>query len=254
MNFFYILSGKKIKQAMIILVAAFFTAGIFYIEKGNISPVFSTENGPRVIYQGEQNEKTVSLTFNITWGDTKALPIIDILQKEGIKKATFFLSAAWAERHPDIVERIVKDGHEIGIKGYDYKNYTTLEDAQIKKDIYKAQDVFKKLGVKTTTFLRTPDENIDSRVVKIADSLGFTVVHWSIDSNDWNNPGVDQITNNVVSKVKGGDIILFHASDSAKQTAQALPTILHEVKKKGYSFVSVSDMLNNANVKSESIE
>ncbi|WP_449538521.1 polysaccharide deacetylase family sporulation protein PdaB [Ferdinandcohnia sp. Marseille-Q9671] len=254
MNFFYILSSKKIKQTLIILFASIFTAGIFYIEKGNIAPAFSTENGPRVIYTGEKSEKAIALTFNISWGDTKALPIIDTLKKEGITNTTFFLSASWAERHPDIVSRIVKDGHQIGIKGYDYKNYTELEDAQIKKDIYKAQDTFKKLGVKTVAFLRTPDGNFDSRVVKIADSLGYTLVHWSIDSNDWNNPGVAKITSNVLDKVKSGDIILLHASDSAKQTAEALPSILKGIKEKGLSFVTVNDMLNNADVKSEVVE
>ncbi|MFS0865668.1 polysaccharide deacetylase family sporulation protein PdaB [Fredinandcohnia sp. 179-A 10B2 NHS] len=254
MNFFYILSGKKVKQALIILVASFFTAGIFYIEKGNIAPVFSTEKGPRVIYKGEKNEKDVALTFNISWGDTKALPIIDVLKNEGIKKATFFLSASWAERHPDIVQRIIKDGHEIGVKGYDYKNYIELEDNQIKKDIYKAQDVFKKMGVKTVSYIRTPDGNFDSRVVKLADSLGYTLIHWSIDSNDWNNPGVEKIQSNVLNSIKGGDIVLFHASDSAKQTADALPLIINEIKKKGYSFVAVSDILNNAEVSSEMID
>ncbi|WP_453992342.1 polysaccharide deacetylase family sporulation protein PdaB [Bacillus nitroreducens] len=254
MNFFYILSSKRIKQTLIILFASLFTASIFYIEKGNIAPVFSTENGPRVIYKGEKNKKNVALTFNISWGDTKALPIIDTLKNEGVTNATFFLSGSWAERHPQIVERIVKDGHQIGIKGYDYKNYTELEDAQIKKDIYKAQDVFKKMGVKTVTFFRTPDGNFDSRVVKILDSVGLTLVHWSIDSNDWNNPGVTRISSNVLDNVKGGDIILFHASDSAKQTAEALPGILKGIKNKGLSFVTVSDMLDNADVKSEVVE
>ncbi len=254
MNFFYILSSKRIKQTLIILFASLFTASIFYIEKGNIAPVFSTENGPRVIYKGEKGEKTVALTFNISWGDTKALPIIDTLKKEGVKNATFFLSASWAERHPQIVERIVKDGHQIGIKGYDYKNYTELEDAQIKKDIYKAQDAFKKMGVKTVSFVRTPDANFDSRVVKVLDSLGYTLIHWSIDSNDWKNPGVDKITGNVLDHTKGGDIILFHASDSAKQTAEALPGVLKGIKGKGLTLVTVSDMLNNADVKSEVVE
>lgn len=254
MNFFYILSSKRIKQTLIILFASLFTASILYMEKGNIAPAFSTDNGPRVIYTGEKSERAIALTFNIGWGDTKALPIIDALKKEGVTDATFFLSASWAERHPDIVERIVKDGHEIGIMGYDYKNYKELEDAQIKKEIYKAQDVFKKLGVKPASFIRTPDGNFDSRVVKVADSLGYTLVHWSIDSNDWNNPGVAKITSNVLDKVKGGDIILLHASDSAKQTAQALPTIIKGIKEKGLSFVTVSDMLNNADVKSEVVE
>ncbi|MCH1626037.1 polysaccharide deacetylase family sporulation protein PdaB [Ferdinandcohnia quinoae] len=253
MNFFYILSAKRVKQAIIILAASFFTAGIFYIEQGNIAPVFSTDNGPRVIYKGPKSGKTIALTFDITWGDTKALPIIDLLKKEGVQ-TTFFLSASWAERHPDIVKRIIDDGHEIGTMGYNYENYMDLEDAQIKKDIYRAQDVFKKLQVKTVNLIRTPDGNFDKRVVRVIDSIGYTVVHWGVDSNDWRNPGVQKITSNVLENIDGGDIVLFHASDSAKQTEVALPNIIKELKGKGYSFVTVSDLIANTKVQSKKVE
>lgn len=252
MNFFYILSGRRIKQGLIILVASFFAAAIFYFENDLTTSVFKTEDGPRAIYQGERAGKKVALTFDITWGDTKALPIIDLLKKNG-KKATFFLSASWAESHPDIVKRIVDDGHEIGLKGYSYVNYTELEDAKIKKDIYQAQSAFKKMGVKTANLLRAPDGNIDNRVIKVADAIGLTLVHWSVDSNDWQNPGVEVISNNVVKEVKGGDIVLFHASDSAKQTASALPTILQDMKRKGLSFVTVSELISNSDVKTNTI-
>jgi peptidoglycan/xylan/chitin deacetylase (PgdA/CDA1 family) len=62
----------------------------------------------------------------------------------------------WAERHPDTVERMIKDGHQIGSMGYAYKNYTNLEDNEIKKDILRAQTAFKKLGVKNVHLLRPP--------------------------------------------------------------------------------------------------
>lgn len=253
MNFFFILSAKRVKQAAIILVASLFTAGIFYIEQGNIAPVFSTDNGPRVIYKGPTSGRAIALTFDITWGDAKALPIIELLKKESTR-ATFFLSASWAESHPDIVKRIAADGHEIGIMGYNYGNYMDLEDAQIKKDIYRAQDVFKKLEIKTVNLVRPPDGNYDKRVVKVLDSIGYTIVHWGIDSNDWKNPGVEKITNNVLNGIESGDIVLLHASDSAKQTGAALPKILLELKKSRYSFVTVGDLISNTKVKSKEIE
>ncbi|MBE4906564.1 polysaccharide deacetylase family sporulation protein PdaB [Bacillus luteolus] len=254
MNFFFILNGKKVKQTMIILVASFFTAGILYIENGLHLPVFSTSDGPKAIYQGEQKDKSVSLTFDISWGDTKAIPILDLLKEQGIKNATFFLSAAWAERHPDVVKRIIEDGHEIGSMGYQYKNYTELEEAKIKKDILQAGEVFKTLGVKKVDLLRPPTGNFDKKVLKVANSLGYTVIHWSVDSKDWTNPGIETIISNATSNLSGGDIILLHASDSAKQTEKALPEIIKIMKQKGYKNAKISDLMANAEAKSNEIK
>ncbi len=105
-------------------------------------PRFSTEDGPKAVYKGEKN---VAITFNIGWGDEKAAPIIETLKREKIKSATFFLSGSWAERHPDIVAEIVKEGYEIGMLGYDYKDYTEMEDQEIIRDISKAQKHLKNL-------------------------------------------------------------------------------------------------------------
>lgn len=253
MNFFFILNGKKVKQALIIIIAALFTAGILYVENFIQQPVFSTKDGPRAIYKVEQNKK-VALTFDISWGDEKAIPILDLLKAQGIKNATFFLSASWAERHPDIVKRIIEDGHEIGSMGYLYKNYVGLEEAKIKKDILQAQEIFKSLGVKELSLLRPPTGNFNKNVIKVADSLGYSVVHWSIDSKDWTNPGVDQIIKNVTSDFDGGDIILLHASDTVKQTEKALPAIIKAIKQKGYTNLTVSELIANANANSKEIK
>lgn len=249
MNFFFILDGKTIKHLVLIMVAAFFTAFFMYMENIFHLAVFTAKDGPKAIYKGE---KDVAMSFNIGWGDEKAEPIIDTLKKENVKAATFFLSGSWAERHPDIVDRIVKEGYEVGILGYSYQNYSELEDAKIRKDLLLAQEAFKKLNVKGIELVRAPTGHFDQRSLKIATQYGYTFVHWSIDSKDWTNPGVDEILKNV-ARAKNGDIILLHASDSAKQTAKALPEIINELRGKGLKFVSISEMIANGTTESTEI-
>lgn len=249
MNFFVVLNSKSLKNVVLILVAAFFTAWFLYMENLAQIPVFSTKDGPKAVYRGE---KDVALTFNIGWGDEKAEPILDTLKKENVKSATFFLSGSWAERHPDIVSRIVKEGFEIGILGYEYVDYKDLEDVKISKDISKAQEAFAKLNVKDIKLLRAPTGHFDERTLKIAKRYGYTVVHWSLDSKDWTNPGVGKIVENV-KKADKGSIVLLHASDSAKQTAKALPLILQDIRQKNLKIVSVSEMIANGEAQSKEI-
>lgn len=250
MNFFLVFSGKSVKQILLVLIAAFFTALFLFVGNLSLSPVFSTKDGPKAVYSGE---KDIALTFNIGWGDEKAEPILDVLKKENVKSATFFLAGSWAERHPDIVNRIAKEGFEIGILGYNYEDYTELEDMKIGKDIAKAKEAFRKLNIKDIKLLRAPTGHFDERSLKIAERYGYSVVHWSVDSKDWTNPGVNKIVENV-KKADKGDIVLLHASDSAKQTAKALPQILADIRAKGLKPVSVSEMIANGNVQSKEIE
>ena len=249
MNFFFVLNGKTVKHIVLIMIAAFFTALFMYMENVFHLAVFTAKDGPKAIYKGE---KDVALTFNIGWGDEKAEPIIDILKKENVKSATFFLSGSWAERHPDLVDRIVKEGYEIGILGYSYVDYTELEETKLKKDLLLAQEAFKKLNVKGIELVRSPTGHFDQRTLKVTNQYGFTLVHWSIDSKDWTNPGVEEISRNV-SKAKKGDIILLHASDSAKQTSKALPIVINDLRNKGLKFVTVSEMIANGNTQSAEI-
>jgi polysaccharide deacetylase family sporulation protein PdaB len=253
MNFIWIWNGKKIKQYMIVVIAAFFTAGILYVERSQIT-VFSPTAEATAIYKAETNEKKIALTFNISWGEEKATEILDVLKEHEINNATFFLSASWAERHPDIVERIVKDGHEIGNHGYRYENYPQWEDDKIRKDIQRAHQTLFDLTNKTPKLLRPPNGNFDKRVLKIAEAQKYKLVHWSVDSKDYGNPGIEQIITNVMSNVTGGDIVLFHASDRVKQTQKALPPIIDKLRNKGYDFVSVSELIAGTEAKSSEIK
>ncbi|MBU3571567.1 polysaccharide deacetylase family sporulation protein PdaB [Priestia aryabhattai] len=246
MNMFYTIRAKRIKQTMLIVVAAFFTSFFLYAQQTFHFPVFSTDNGPRAVYKADDKNLEVALTFNISWGDERAIPILNELKKQHIEHATFFLSASWAERHPDVVERIKKEGHEIGTMGYDYTSYTSLKPNEIRQDLAKSKKVFDSLGLKDVHLLRPPNGQFDKDILKLTADIGYTTVHWSIDSKDWTNPGVEKIVSNVTKPLDGGDIILLHASDSAQQTAKAIPYIKNSLQNKKVSNVSVSTLISNS--------
>lgn len=98
--------------------------------------------------------------------------------------ATFFLAGSWAERHPELVSRMVKEGHEIGILGYDYVDYSEVKEEKIRQDISKAKTAFQKLKVENILLARAPTGHFSQSTLTIADQYDYTLVHWSIDSKD----------------------------------------------------------------------
>ncbi|OYD06496.1 polysaccharide deacetylase family sporulation protein PdaB [Paludifilum halophilum] len=248
MKFIWVLSGKRIKRGLMLIVALFFALGIFYAEQQNIEVFMPLDPGPAAVYSVETDKKQIALTFDISWGEERAGPILDVLEQKGIKKATFFLSSPWAETHPDIVKRIVDMGFEVGSHGHRHENYSTLSEDQIRTQIRKAHHILSGLTKTEPNLIRFPNGDFDKRVLKIADDLGYTAVQWDTDSLDWMNPGKEKIVQRVTSKAHPGDIVLMHASDSSKQLHEALPEIIDDLKKKGYQFVTVSELIAGAEV------
>lgn len=252
MNFFFVINGKKLKRLFIIFIAALFTAGIIYSEKNNIT-VFSSEE-PSAIYSVVTDSKLIALTFDISWGEKRPEPIIQILKDKGITNATFFLSSPWSKAHPEIVKQIVDAGFEIGSHGHKHVNYSTLSDEEIRKQIQTAHQILKETTGQTPTLIRMPNGDFDKRVLRIANQLGYTVIQWDTDSLDWMNKGVNNIINRVLTKAHPGDIVLMHASDSCKQTHEALPVIIDKLREQGYKFVTVSQLINQSNMKDTEIQ
>lgn len=246
-NFFYVLNGKKIKRYFFVFAAALFAAGIIYVEKNHVT-VFSEESSGAAIYSISTEKKVIALTFDISWGDKRAEPILKVLKDKNINKATFFLSSPWSKSHPELVKAIQTQGYEIGSHGHKHTNYSELSDEEIKKQLTAAHTILTDVTGKAPVLLRLPNGDFDKRVLKTADELGYTVIQWDTDSQDWMNKGVDTIVKRVVSKAHPGDIVLMHASDSVEQTHEALPIIIDQLREKGYEFVTVSDLLQEAGV------
>ncbi|MEI7028281.1 polysaccharide deacetylase family sporulation protein PdaB [Paenibacillus sp. y28] len=252
MNFFYVLNGRKIKRILVIVTAVLFTAGIVYAETDNVS-VFSFDE-PSAIYSVETDKKMIALTFDISWGEKRPEPILQVLADKKVENATFFLSSPWSKGHPEIVQKIVGAGYEIGSHGHKHVNYSSLNDDEIRKQIQTAHQILNEVTGQSPNLIRMPNGDFDKRVLRIAKDLNYKVIQWDTDSLDWKNPGVDKIVQRVVTKAHPGDIVLLHASDSCQQTHEALPQIIDKLRAEGYEFVTVSELLQQTQTKSNQVE
>ena len=249
---FYVLNGRKLKRYIWAVAGLLLAAGVIYTEKDNIT-VFAPQM-PAAVYSVPTEQKIVALTFDISWGDKRAEPIIEVLKEKGVKEATFFLSSPWVQSHPEIVKKIMDAGFEIGSHGHKHDFYTKMSDDEIRSQIRTAESIIASVTGKRPRLIRMPNGDFDKRVLQIASELGYTVIQWDTDSLDWMNIGTEKIIRRVVSRAHPGDIILMHASDSSKQTHEALPVIIDQLREKGYSFVSVSRLLAQTEVQGKSVQ
>jgi peptidoglycan-N-acetylglucosamine deacetylase len=215
----------------------------------NVISVFTGKLKP--IYSANVTTNEIGLTFDISWGETTAEPILNILKEKGVH-ATFFLSSPWAAKHENLVKRMVAEGHEIASHGNRHVDLNTLSPGELEREILSSQEVLEKLSGKKVSLLRPPNGAYDNKVISVANNLGYNVIQWSVDSLDWKRPGPEAVINNVLNGIRNGhgaqpgDIILFHASDSAPDTIKALPVVIDRLRAKNYSLIPVGQLLKNA--------
>lgn len=252
MGHFYVWKFQKRQRLFIILLLSFICAAFIYMKSPLTLPTF-TQDKPVAISKGNNKEKKIALTFNISWGDTKVYDILNVL-KENDLRATFFVSGEWAERHPHILEEITKNKHEIGMLGYRYQSYVEQDLEDVKKDIQEAIQVFNKLGFDHMTYIRPPSGHFNNEVIETIEQLELKPIHWSVHPNDSENPGTEAISKQLIQEVSNGDIILLHASDAAKQTADAVNTVIPALRDKKLKFVTLSELIHEINLEEELIE
>lgn len=242
----------RLKFYALVLLVSFFAALFLYSRSPILLDAFTHKDNQNAFYKGE---KGIALTFNITWGKENAETILNVLEKADYRSATFFLSGAWAEKNQHIVKEIVNKKYEIGVLGYDYVDYSEMSEKEIKADMQKALKTFKKLGIPEVSFVRAPTGAFNQETLSAAKKLDLTFVHWSVNTHDWKNPGIKKITKTAAT-AGAGDILLLHASDSALQTAQALPTIIDHIHEKDLEPLTITEMLTNgkANTKELSLK
>ena len=250
---FFSWKADRWKRYGIVIFLAFFCALFLWMGQFSQLPVFSNNDEPRALSQGSEELFHVALTFNISWGSDKVHEILQQLKTHNAQ-ATFFVSGAWAERHPDIVKEIHEGDHEIGMMGYEYESYLEMKPEQVSQDIKQAKEAFSKLGFEDVKWIRPPHGHVDKDVLTTIDQAGLQAVQWSINPRDWENPGTNNIIDQVMNEGSKGDIILLHASDSVKQTSKALEVILPGLKQKGLQFVSITELVSGSETKTTQVD
>ena len=162
-----------------------------------------------VVLHGNPAKNQVALTFD-DGPDIRFTPqVLDVLAKHDVK-ATFFLMGARAEAHRDITKRIHDEGHAIGNHTYWHPNLPKENLERLHWEFTETEQVIEDIiGFKPRLF-RSPYGALNVEIVKILGEKDYTVIGWDVDSLDWKQPGADIISDNILSNVGFGSIILMH--------------------------------------------
>ena len=201
---------------------------------------------------GLNDQKKIAFTFD-DGPDPRWTPrILDILEQYHVP-GTFFVVGINAEAHPDLIQREWNDGMEIGNHSYTHPEMDSISSLQIKLELDATQRVIEALTGHKTTLFRAPNHAdsepetlADFAPILDADKMGYLFVGNQIDPTDW-KPGItaQSIIKTVLANADQGNCILMHdaGGDTREQTILALPVVIQDLKKRGYTFVSVSDLV-----------
>jgi peptidoglycan-N-acetylglucosamine deacetylase len=190
------------------------------------------------------NKPQVSLTFDDGPNPEATPRILDALAEDGVK-ATFFILGAHAERWPELVHRVVSDGHQVGNHGYFHRKLHFKSPGYVKRDLTLGKRAIERAGGESPKFFRAPHGFRSPWVTAIARSLGERTIGWSLGVWDSDKPGVSAIVKRTLDGTKAGSIILLHDGDGYNangdrlQTAEAVPEIISGLRDRGFDFVTL---------------
>ncbi len=202
----------------------------------------------QVFFESQTNKKIVALTFDDGPYSPYTEQLLDVL-KEYEVPATFFVVGQNVEKNPELVKRIVDEGHQLGNHTYHHVDLLKIDRKTIEEEIDRTNKVIKAATGTVPHLMRPPHGFRDPVVMEIMATRGLKVVEWSIMSRDWTNPGVEAIVERTLAKVKNGSIILLHDGDgiaskaSRAQTVEATRRIIQTLSVQGYKFVTVDEIL-----------
>jgi len=204
-----------------------------------------------VVHQGSVVKDGVAITFD-DGPDSEWTPqILDILKERGVK-ATFFMVGNNMENHPDIVRRIVREGHTVGTHTYTHPDIALVSEERAHLEFNATQRLVEAITGHSTILFRppynadiNPHEPEELAPVRIAQKMGYITVSEDIDTEDWDRPGVEEMVERVrEGRLLGGNIVLLHdAGGDRSQTVEALPAIIDYLRVRGDTIVSLAQMV-----------
>ena len=199
-----------------------------------------------VVLHGDPTINQVALTFD-DGPDIRFTPqVLDVLAEHDVK-ATFFLFGARAEANREITKRIHDEGHAIGNHTYWHPNLTKESLERLRWELTETEQVIEDIiGFKPRLF-RSPYGALNDEIVKVLGQEDNTVIGWNVDSLDWKQLSADIISDNILSNVGFGSIILMHDgtdwSADLSGTVQALDKVILKLKEDGTKFVTVPELI-----------
>ncbi|AXF54999.1 polysaccharide deacetylase family protein [Salicibibacter kimchii] len=201
-----------------------------------------------VTLQGPVDEKSVALTFDDGPDDYITPAVLDKLEEYDIE-ATFFLVGERVKAHPEVVQRILEEGHVIANHSWDHPEFPKISDEEAEEQMKRTETAIHDITGEEVRLFRPPYGAQNENHVRIMDALGYSNIIWSQDSLDWKDLEVGEVADNILSDITYGAIILQHSAgmegdDGLLRTVEALDKVIPELQDDNVEFVTVDELLD----------
>lgn len=195
-------------------------------------------------YLGDTTQKRIYLTFDSGYENGCTEKILDVLKAHDVS-AAFFLVGNYIQRNPELVKRMVEEGHIVGnhtMHHYDMSKLTGEE--AFSKELRDLEALYEEVtGEQMEKYYRPPQGIYSQQNLEMAQKLGYKTVFWSLAYVDWNNssqPTRDQALSKLLPRIHNGAVVLLHST--SETNAAILDEVLTEWEKMGYSFGKISEL------------
>lgn len=197
-------------------------------------------------YIGDTSKNIIYLTFDAGFENGNTKKILDSLKKHNVK-ATFFLVGNYIETSPELVERMVEEGHTIGNHTYSHPDMSKISDEEsFKKELQSLESLYKETtGQELLKIYRPPQGKYCVSNLEMADKLGYKTIFWSLAYVDWyenKQPTKEEAFNKLLKRIHPGAIVLLHST--SKTNGDILDELLTKWEDMGYSFGEIKDLIS----------
>lgn len=196
-------------------------------------------------YVDPQEEKILYLTFDCGYENGNTEPILEALKKHNAK-GTFFVVGHYLETAPDLVKRMVEEGHTVGNHTYHHPDMASISDmAAFQKELDDVANLFQEItGIPLSPYYRPPQGKCNTQNLKMAQELGYYTIFWSLAHVDWNQdnqPSHGESLDKLTSRIHPGAIVLLH--NTSQTNGEILDELLTRWEDMGYSFRPLSELV-----------
>ena len=215
----------------------------------SVAPVFETVE-PEVVAadfpaafmeKGNPLKNEVALMINVAWGTEYLHPMLDVLDANDAQ-GTFFVVGRWAQEHGPLLREIASRGHELANHGHtDAVVYTKLSPEEMAEGLEKVNMLVKEYTGSTPKYYTPHKGEYNQLLLEVVSRVGMRTVLWSVDTVDWQKPGVEKMKEKILKKISAGGIILMHPTADTVLFLQETIPLLQE---KGFAVVTISELLS----------
>lgn len=197
---------------------------------------------------GDTTRNTIYLTFDCGYENGNTEPILDALKKHDVK-ATFFVVGNFLETSPEMVKRMIAEGHTVGNHTYHHLDMSSISSMDaFKKETQDVENLFEQItGTPITKFYRPPQGKYNIENLKMAQELGYHTFFWSLAYVDWyqdKQPTKDEAFGKLLKRIHPGAIVLLHSTSSTN--AQILDELLTKWEEMGYTIKPLTELAGAA--------